>query len=231
MRRIVVHPGFHKTGTTTAQAVIHRNRELLWPSMALGLKWRMGEVLAAARAYSTWRDPISLEAFRARFDRFLAGLDLGEKRGLLISAEELSGHLPGRGDLADYSAAPDLMAEVRGSVLRAYPDAHLAFVVTTRKPGDWLPSAYWEHVKSSRMVLDWDEFRTRYADAAKLSRAARAIARAVAPAPVREWRLEEVGGHRLGPASPLFDAMAVPDDLRARLGRSRAATSARGRTT
>jgi hypothetical protein len=35
-RRIVVHAGFHKTGTTSAQAFLAENGPVLWPVMALG---------------------------------------------------------------------------------------------------------------------------------------------------------------------------------------------------
>ena len=216
-RRIVVHPGFHKTGTSTAQRLLWRNRELIWPVAALVLADRMAPALAAAKDYSSWGDRRTLEAFGAHARTLLSALDLGERRGAILSAENLGGHPPGRGGVRSYGdAAPDLMAELRRAVLRTWPDAHLVFVVGTRGRNAWLASAWWQQLKQGRMVLDEAEFAAAYGEGAKLRRALRAVRKAVAPTPVREARLEEVGGWRLGPAGPLLDALAIGGDRRAR---------------
>ena len=44
----------------------------------------------------------------------------------------------------------------------AFPKAEVCIYLSTRAPEPWLASAYWEHVKSSNMTLDFDAFRTRY---------------------------------------------------------------------
>jgi hypothetical protein len=107
---ILIHAGFHKTGTSTVQKFLQHNRPALNPHMALGLKWKMKDILHAARGFSTWRDPVTLMKFTRRFDAFVAAHYGVKRRGLFLSAEELCGHMPGRGDLRDYSAAPLLMA-------------------------------------------------------------------------------------------------------------------------
>jgi len=115
-RRIVVRAGFHKTGTTSAQSFLAENGPVLRPAMALGMGYK----------------------FRRRFQSYLNGLNLG-KRDLLISSEELSGHMPGRGDLADYSAAPILMRENKDVLKTTYPNCDLTFVFTLRKAETWWP--------------------------------------------------------------------------------------------
>ena len=40
MRRVLLHLGLHKTGTTAAQSFLYDNRELIWPHFALVLPYR-----------------------------------------------------------------------------------------------------------------------------------------------------------------------------------------------
>lgn len=211
-RKILVHGGFHKTGTTSAQAFLAENGPVLWPVMALGLGYKFRPLLAAARGFSTWQDPISLAKFRHRADSYLDDLNLG-KRDLLISAEELSGHLPGRGELKDYAAAPVLMRSLEAALRAAFPEAQLRFVFTLRRPETWWPSAYWEHVKSARMTLDYAAFLDRYG---RLDLAAEA-ARIKLKSPVETLWLEDIAGEDHGPATPLLRRMGLSEDRWARL--------------
>lgn len=203
-RRIVVHAGFHKTGTTSAQAFLAENGPVLWPVMALGLGYKFRPLLSATRGYSTWRDLFSLEKVRRRLKRYLDGLHLG-KRDLLISAEELSGHLPGRGALKDYSAAPILMREIEDVLLSTYPGCDLSFVFTLRKPETWWPSAYWEHVKSSRLTLGYDAFMDRYG-ALDLQASVDAID---LKSEIHTYWLEDIAHDEHGPATPLLSLMGL----------------------
>ncbi|MHC0054258.1 hypothetical protein [Actibacterium sp. D379-3] len=217
-QRVVIHAGFHKTGTTSIQATLRANGPVLWPVMALALRGKIQPVVSAARGYSTWRDPISLAKAGTRFGAFVRGLELSPRRQLLISAEELSGHMPGRGDLADYSAAPDLMQCYADELEDIFGDRlDLTFFFSLRQPGAWLKSVYWEHVKSSRMVLDFDDYAARYAGSADLPATIDEVCRAVTPHEVRSAWLEEVGDLPLGPATPLLDLMRLPDARRAAL--------------
>lgn len=216
-QRVVIHAGFHKTGTTTAQRTLHANGPLLWPVMALGLRWRLKPVLHAARAWSTWRDDLALVAFTARFDEYLDELDLGA-RGLLIASEELCGHLPGRGGIADYAAAPVLMPRLADVLERRFGAAlDLTFLFTLRRAGDWLASAWAEHVKSSRMTLDLKTFRARYTPAADLPGVVARIREAVAPHPVETAWLEDIVEAELGPVTPLLDLMHLAPERRAQI--------------
>jgi len=217
-RKIVIHPGFHKTGTTTLQKTLRANGRLLWPVMAIGLRHQLEPTLQASRAYSTWGNRLSLIKFRRRFSRYIQSLDLGEKRRLCISSEELAGHLPGRGKIVDYGALPQLMKTMsRVLERRLGPDIDLSFFITTRAPGDWLRSAYWEHVKSAHMQLDFTDFRTRYAAASDHGPIIEALRRAVAPHQVVTAPLERCNGLRLGPADPLLDMLDIPDWRRRKL--------------
>lgn len=210
-RPIVIHPGFHKTGTTTVQQTLRANRKALKPYAMLGLKWRFPDLIAASRGYSTYRDGFSLAKFSMRLDALLAQLPDYRHRALIMSCEELSGHIPGRAGLPDYSAAVDLMAEMAAAFRRRYGKPHLIFAFTTRKPESWLQSAYWEQVKSSSMVLDQDEYMEKFAAAANFATVLDGVARAVAPAPLHRFALEDCAAMRLGPAEPILRLAGLDD--------------------
>jgi len=176
------------------------------------LRWSLTDVVNAARGYSTWRGPITLLKFTHRFGNLLTDLPGMPKRTLCLSAEELSGHLPGRGDLADYSAAPVLAAEMATLAAARFPDAELAFYFTTRNPADWIESAYWQHVKSSSLTLDFGAFCKKFPDAADLDGIVDQIAQSV-PCPVHRCRLDDVANSYLGPAGPLLELCGVPPEL------------------
>ncbi|MCR8824994.1 hypothetical protein [Pseudosulfitobacter koreensis] len=214
--KIVLHIGFHKTGTSTVQQMLRTNRALLKPHLAIRLKPQMTDLMHATRGFSTWRDKISLAKVARRFDLLLQDLPGMPRRALVISAEELSGHMPGRGDLADYSAAPELVHIYVECVQKHFPDCEVAVYASTRAPQAWLRSAYWEHVKSSSMTLDFTDFVARYGHAADLDAVLDEIA-ATVPCRVFRARLEEAQSLRLGPAQPLLELCDVPAETLAQI--------------
>ena len=64
------------------------------------LKGQMRNLMHAANGYSTWRYDRILVKATTRFGAILDDLVVMPKRALLLSAEEFSGHMPGRGELA-----------------------------------------------------------------------------------------------------------------------------------
>lgn len=217
--RIVIHAGFHKTGTSSVQHVLRDNRAALRPMVRSVLKGVMRDVLHASRGFSTWRDPFSLIKFRARFQTLLEKNAAMPQSTLCVSAEELSGHLPGRGDLMDYSAAPDLAVEMASVAAECYPHAKVCFFYSTREPDVWLKSAYWEHVKSSSLTLDWDAFDNKYRAAADLNGIVAQIAERVS-CPVYHTPLEASRSLPAGPATPLLKLCGVPPNIIDTLTRS-----------
>ena len=161
-RRIIIHAGFHKTGTSTVQATLRENRVAMKKHVALRLRWHMKDLVAATRGYSTDLDPLTLIKVQKRFGDLMNELPGMPRRTLIISAEELCGHLPGRGELADYSAAPVLLYAFWEIAKARYPQADVMIYLSTRAPEPWLSSAHWEHVRSSDMTMSFDAFRARY---------------------------------------------------------------------
>lgn len=208
--RVVIHPGFHKTGTKSVQHLLKSNRGRLRPYLRPVLRAQMRDVVQAARAYATWRDPFSLDKFAQRFQAMLKRSTLEPGQTLCLSAEELSGHLPGRDGIDTYDAAPVLAKDMIAACQHVFPDAEIAVFLSTRENG-WLLSAYWEHVKSSSMTMGWDEFAATYDKADDLARVITNI-RDVLPCPVHVSTLEDSITMPAGPATPLLRLCGVPED-------------------
>lgn len=208
--RITVHAGFHKTGTTSVQRTLRENRAALKARFVLALPWKLKPLLHAARAYSAYGDPLSLAKFTHRAEAFAAGLPPLRHRDLILCSEELSGHLPGRGGLPDYRAAPVLMGELCAALLRRFPQADLSVVYSTRTAASWLESAYWEQVKSSSQRLSLPDFRAEYAAAADFAPILAQVGQAIAPARLESFALEECAALPLGPAAALLSLAGLP---------------------
>ncbi|MBC6408778.1 MAG: hypothetical protein GDA40_12180 [Rhodobacteraceae bacterium] len=213
-KKIVIHPGFHKTGTTTLQAVLRQNRALLRPYLKSILPGEIKSLLQAARGYSMWRDPFTREKFRSRFRAPLAKQDQLRGPCLCISTENLSGHLSGRGSLGDFSAAIALTKDMARITTQTVCSAEIQFYFSTRAAKPWLDSAYWEHVKSSSMTMDLDTFNTRFSRAGDFDPLLAKIATNV---PIAVNRLEEVSP---APWSPLLTLCGVHDEVQDNLAQT-----------
>ena len=212
-RKVVIHAGFHKTGSNSVQQTLRLNRPVLRRVMASILKPMMRDVVGAARAYSVTGDPLDRARFAARMVLLLQDQPPMNRRVLCLSSEELSGHLPGRPGVQDYRAAATLSEDIVTAASNLFPQAEIVFFFLTRDPRAWLESAYWEHVKSSDMVMELEDFRHRFAGAADLDGIADGVAQATGR-PVHRARLEDVAGRVFGPAAPLLDLCEVPQDIR-----------------
>lgn len=211
-RRVIIHAGFHKTGTSTVQATLRDNRVAMKKHVALRLRWHMKDIVTAARGYSMDQDPLTLVKVQTRFGAMVNDLPGMPRRTLILSAEELLGHLPGRDELMDYAAAPVLLYAYWEIFKAKYPLAEVMIYLSTRGPEAWLKSAYWEHVKSSNMTLDFDAFATKFHRAALLDDMAADVASRV-PVQVHTFPLENTETLRLGPADPLLQLCDLPKDV------------------
>ena len=214
---IVLHAGFHKTGTSTVQQTLRANRAALKPHCALRLKPQMRDLLHACRSYATWPDPVGMAKLEMRAEAWVATLPACTHRALVISAEELCGHMPGRERIDSYAAAVPILTTIARALTQRYEDPQLRIVLTTRAPDDWLQSAYWEHVKSSDITLSLDAFTARYAPAADFDAIVAALARDLAPRPVTALPIED---HADAPAAPILRLAGVPDAVIAGLARA-----------
>lgn len=214
--RIVVHAGFHKTGTTSIQHMMRRNGKRLARHFRILTRRQIPALCEAARAFSLKQDPAELGFFTYEAAQLFETLDPDDPRPLVVSSEDLSGHMPGRFGLTGYNAAPRLMAVLEQVARDCLPDPRITFFFTTRDTKHWLRSTYAQHVRAIRFTEDREAYLARMQPHGDLAGAVTAIANAVR-APVRHATLESCAGDPLGPMSPLLEVMQAPEKLRARL--------------
>lgn len=219
MTRVVIHAGFHKTGTSSVQSTLRANRGLLEPHLRVYLKEDLEALTEATRAHcAAPEEQEPLNAVGRYALRFFRRIDRQDPRPLLISSEDLSGHLPGRRRHPGYHAAPRIMSVIAENARHRFGEAlELSFFFSTREQDSWLHSTWWQNLRSTRIIDDLDLYAARPELAAPLSQTVDAVARQVAPARVLSEPLEQSRTRREGPLAPLLDLVALDPGIRARL--------------
>ncbi|GGL78954.1 hypothetical protein GCM10011392_36810 [Wenxinia marina] len=163
--QILIHAGFHKTGSTFIQNLLAHNRDRLPPSVAAvhqadassqplhaaclnyDRALRAGEDEAAA---ATAREAV-LAACRALVNAAGTGL-----RTLLISDEEIAGVMPGRQGTRRIYAS---IGQIGAALVEGFAPHPVRFVLYQRQTERWLSSVHNQAVKQHRLRLPLDQFR------------------------------------------------------------------------
>lgn len=222
MTRIIIHPGFHKTGTTSLQNFLLSNRAALRPYFDFYGKPDFPAAGSHARLYAVKRFPWTLWRFRRAFRRFLAPLP--KDRDLVISRETFSGGMPGHRNafgkmFKSYRhAARPLAKVIVAEVKRKYgPQAEITFVYTTRDPEPWIASVHGHLLRSIRLTDDFATFRARFDTLLGPDVEAGAMRQSLHPVPVITAPLEVYGAKPHGAAEVILDLLDVPTEVRAKL--------------
>ncbi|MGR3379000.1 hypothetical protein [Salipiger abyssi] len=215
MTRVVIHAGFHKTGTSSAQAILRANAALLEPHLRVFLRDDFTPLIHAARSYSITRKEDGLTELRRQADRLFRRIDAADPRPVLISSEGLSGHLPGRRGLTCYDAAPRNMAALAEAARQRFGETlDLTFFFSTRDRDSWVRSTWWQNLRSTRLTEDIDLYAERIGKASDLPQIVATVAEVVAPVRVVAERLENSRERREGPLAPLLDLIDLPPEPR-----------------
>ncbi len=228
MTRVIVHAGFHKTGTSSLQLYLTTHRKALSPWLAYYGKSHFPEAGTLARRYGERPFPWRLRAFRRSFERFLA--EVPDAPVIVLSRETFCGVMPGHRDwlgrtVRGYAgAAVPLGRVIRKALIRRFgPDTQVEFLFTTRARKPWIRSVYGHLLRSIHLTESFEEFCARLPDLVDPAEEAARIARALAPSPVHVAALEDHAGSRAGPAAVVLDLADVPADVRDRLPPARRA--------
>ncbi|WP_424984807.1 hypothetical protein [Microbulbifer sp. S227A] len=217
MDRIVVHAGFHKTGTTTVQATLRANGRVLKPHLRVILRQQMPELCDAARDWSVSRRDEDMARFCDHAVTLARGWDTADPRPVLLCSEDLAGRMPGRRNLCSYDATPSLMRGLVASLARTHPDADIRLFFSTRAAAPWLASCHAQHLRAVRMTMDCWTYAETYRASANLVQIVDSVQSQVAPHPVSHSALETSAGLRLGPLEPVLDLCDLPAELRGRI--------------
>ncbi len=217
MPRFLLHPGFHKTGTSSAQHLLWKNRAALHRHVEVFQFRHLRDAGRPALRFSRSGDPFDLVDLADLLDAALAGVGPDEERHILLSHEGLLGHLPGWPGVADYRPAKVLIPAYLDYAAERFPRHDRAVILTTRAPGDWLDSAWRHHLMGQRLTEDRETFRARLAGAADLAGLARDLGRRAAPVPVLTADLAETSGLPFGPGQALLAPLGLPAEVLAGL--------------
>lgn len=215
-RRIIIHAGFHKTGTSTIQATLRENQKALKPNAKVWLADKLTEVISAARRYSILPDPISFVQATDEFARLMQRVPKMPKRTLIISSENMVGHMPMRHGIIDYDAATALLPSFCAKASEHFPQTEVILYLSTRNRAPWLRSLYCQFVQSSGTIMDFDTFQSMMKAGDTLDETIVQIVQK-APVPVHHTTLEACCDLPLGPATPLLALCNLPSDVLASL--------------
>lgn len=222
MTRVIVHAGYHKTGTTSLQDFLGQNRAALAPWLACYGKADFLDAGAAARIYAQRPFPWRLWRFRRHLRAFLN--DIPDAPVIVLSRETFSGGMPGHRRLGGrlmtsyHRPALALARVIIAEITRRFgPEVQIMFFYTTREREAWIRSVHGHLLRSIRLEDDFETFRARFPRLAGPEEEAARMARALAPVPVVTAALEDHAHAPEGPAAALLDLAGVPAEARATL--------------
>lgn len=168
--KILIHPGFHKTGTTTVQRSLEVNKPRLAESVRIFLPNDLRALGYSAKRYSSHPTRKKLGDIREKARELCEVLEEGDQqKPILMTCESLSGVLPGRENTWDYSAAPTILDAVTTELkLHFGSGTQILVVYSTRSPESWMNSVYWQNLRSARITEDFLEFREKLQAGAEL---------------------------------------------------------------
>lgn len=213
VRRILIHAGFHKTGTTSVQQMLRTHRQALRPHARVLMRPAMLDLCEAARAYSISRAKLDLSFVQAEAAALMGTITQEKAPIVIMSSEDLSGHMPGRRGLASYDAAPALMKAIRDGIALGCPDTQVTFLFTTRDAAPWLRSCYGQHLRASEMILSLEDYVSGFESSATLGAIIAETAEIISKNEVKTAKLEDIAKHRLGPVSAVLEHAGIPQDL------------------
>lgn len=209
--QIVIHAGFHKTGTTSVQTMLRENAEVLQPHLRCFLKDDFEDLTSKARSFSVNPNQETLSDVAEAAQAFFATIDAEDARPILMSSEDLSGHMPGRHGLECYDSSGLVMKCISEAIADQFgDDIDLTFYFSTRQREPWLRSTWWQNLRSTRLCLDFPDYAAQFEDARGLDDILAEVADDVAPAKVASEALEIATDRPLGPLAPLLDQLDVP---------------------
>lgn len=207
VRRILLHPGFHRTGCQSIQDFFRQNQKALAPSVRMLFVDDMRPVIRIGRH--------DAPAGRAAIARAVGLVfnDLGDDpRDIVISAEALCGAPAGRPETMDYNASPAAIADLTEALVNHFDGkAKVIVALTARDSEDWLFSAFQSQVRNARLRIGRAEFAAAHRRATEFDRLAAELTRhltkrGIEPAVHLMW-LEQIAEHPLGPGGALLDLL------------------------
>lgn len=207
--KVFVHIGFHKTGTSTLQAVLEQNVTLLGDSTAVLL--HNSECLMplqkACLAFSRSPNHRAGERIVVAASAVMNRVARSRFEKVLISTEMLSGPIPSFHRAGPLGASA---VEIAPYLRRAFECYDTCFCVYTRNQDRWLTSLHAHLVRSRGLRISRSDFLAR-ANQAGFSIGNLADSTAAALGKCIVLAMEDDAGTRLGPGTGFFHLAGYSD--------------------
>lgn len=215
MKHVIVHPGFHKTATTSIQAFFGKNRQALRAVMRYLSPSALDPVGDAARRYSQSQDPIHLLSFRSALIEVLRQPLTRNVDSLLISSEDLCGAIPDGVNVTSYATSPDLTTTLAETLLAIVPkDCSVTIHFSTREQGAWIRSIYQQAITFHRYKDSFEVFADDLGAALNPDALIEDIKRSMhSDIAFSTADLSDSAGSPFGPATPLLDLLGLPAEV------------------
>jgi hypothetical protein len=213
--QVLLHLGFHKTGTSSAQGFLHANRTLIWPQAALVLPGRIRPVAHAVFNHGFERTRTSLSEITTAMRGVLAAMTLGPKRRIVISSENLLGPMPLGLTEAPYPEAAAIVRALLDGFAGLGWSVEVTLYLSTRAQEGWAESL-WAHQARKTQPVPFAEDLASFR--ARLGRVPLAAQLDSLRAGLPEGRFlvhdcADFAAMRFGAGQPFVDFLALPKPL------------------
>lgn len=204
MKTIFLHCGFHKTGSTSLQALLRANRPALQGRLGIlvqGDKALRG-LERSCRSFDRHPGPVNSKAIAEAWHAILAIVSQGPDVWI-ISTEDVLGRIPSSRDRADiYANAPQILR----LVCAFSPQVDIRVCAYLRQPSDWVDSIHRHLVRTRGLAARAEDFRTlrKFSAAPDPLEDAKRRIEAVLTLPIYRFTLEGESKERLGPGTGLL---------------------------
>ncbi|MGB0968887.1 MAG: hypothetical protein ACPGUX_11930 [Halocynthiibacter sp.] len=220
MNRVLLHLGFHKTGTTTAQAFLRENFRIIRQVCVPVLRRKMKTLYPEATEFSRTGQERELRRFRRKFTALLEELPLQDDLQVLISEENLIGQMPGKFDVWSYDTAPILLGSMLECIRDIFPEpAEVTVLFSTRDAESWARSVWKHTLLADRLTLDLKTMREKLKPASDHQAVLSDLRKEFPKIIFVENNLTSLDDTEFGPATPMVDWLRMPPELRQTLRR------------
>lgn len=213
-RRILIHAGFHKTGTTTLQVTLAQNMRLFMPHVEVYLQHGvlLSSLTQAVLEFSGNRGKRTRDNVRKHAEVFFSTIDLRDPRPVLISSESLSGHFPGASGVSKYAPAPLAIETIRDAWVHVTgsPDGFETYY-STRRTG-WLASCHWQRLKNARSKISMEDYCEKFAAAADHGKFIGDIQEKIGSHAVHTVAIEDID-HPIDPVLDILNLTHLREDV------------------
>ena len=215
---VVLHPGFHKSGTTSLQHFLDQNKTLLSTHINV-LSWGdFPEITKIMRPVSKVNLPILDGLYRKAFRAALSSVDT--QKHLVLSREILLGMVPGNKDILGRTITSYARSSLRllpiclDEIKALYgEDVDIIVFLTVRDHDTWMWSVYRHLVKVNLRTGSFVQFQRELRDFTGTHAEADALIAAHPDVTFLKSRLEDVADKPLGHAELILKLLEIPQAI------------------